>query len=61
MSADKQASQHSVDDVVMTDDHTAQLFLHSLVSRRKLLGPLFDGFADAHESFTFCYQKNSCV
>ena len=40
--ADEQASQHAVDDFIMADDDTADLFANSLVTADKLLGALLD-------------------
>jgi len=36
-----------MDDLVVAYDYAAQLFAYCLVTNRKFLGPLFDGFADA--------------
>ena len=48
MAADEQAGQHAVDDVVVADDHAADLLAHGPVARDELLGPLLHTFADAH-------------
>jgi hypothetical protein len=45
MSADKQAREHAVHDIVMPDKHAAQLFVHTLVPLGKLGRPLFDRFS----------------
>ena len=48
MPADKQARQHAVHDVVVPDDHAAQLLVNGFVTLRKLRGPLFNRFGDRH-------------
>ena len=49
MAADEQAGEHAVDDVVVADDHAADLLADGLVAGGKLLGLLFDRLAAAHE------------
>ena len=48
MPADEQAGQHAVDDLVVADDHPADLFADGLVAGQELLGPAFHGFSNAH-------------
>ena len=43
-----------MDKIVVPDNHSAKLFLHRLVARGELLGPLFNGFTDAH--WIFCFR-----
>ena len=38
VAADEQAGQHAVDDLVVADDHLADLGLHLVVSRAEVLG-----------------------
>ena len=49
MPADEQAGQHAVHDVVVPDDHAAQLLVNGLVTLGKLRGALFDRFSNRHE------------
>ena len=56
MPADEQAGQHAVHDVVVPDDHAAQLLVNGLVPLGKLRGPLFNRFGNGHEGSGFRVQ-----
>ena len=49
MPADEQARQHAVHDVVVPDDHAAQLLVNGLVPLGELGGTLFNRFSYGHE------------
>ena len=48
MPADEQAGEHAVHDVVVPDDHAAQLFVNGFVALGELRGPLFNRFGNGH-------------
>ena len=48
VAADEQASEHAVHDIVVADDHSADLFSHRLIPRAELFRPLLHLFADRH-------------
>jgi hypothetical protein len=49
MAADEEASQHAMHDVVVPDDHAAQLFVNGFVAIGKLGRTRFNGFGDTHK------------
>ena len=53
MSADEQAGQHAVDDIVVADDDPAELLSHRPVAGDELFGLLLHGFAEAHRDGSF--------
>ena len=48
MPADEQAGQHAVDDLVVADDHPADLLAHGAVAGDELFGPLLHAFGHVH-------------
>ena len=50
MAADEQARQHAVDDLVVSDDHAADLLVDGAVAIDELPGPLLHRFRNAHGS-----------
>ena len=52
--ADEHARQHAVDDVVVADDHPADLLLDRRIALAKLLRLLLHRLADTHECSSRC-------
>ena len=52
--ADEQARQHAVHDVVVPDDHPADLLLDRRIAIAKLLRLLLHRLADTHEGSSRC-------